>query len=143
VSGKTLVGVYNEERGEDRYAVYKSDGDEVVQVVHYDALGVYGKVQSINFWSAEAPALIALIEKAAGIKKPRVSYEYAVLQRDESSGLETLVTAIRIWNDDKSTQQRMAKLFNDTMDLDENGNPLYTYKVVRREKPKGYEEVKD
>lgn len=143
MSERVRVGVYHEKRGEDRYTVYKSGDGDVVQIEHFDARAAYSKYQSVNLWSDEAPALIKLIEKAAGIKKVPVKYEYAIVQKDESNGMETLVTAIRIWNNSKPTQQALAQKFNETAELDEDDKPLYTYKVVRREVPKSYEYVKE
>ena len=136
---RKVIGRFYEKRGDDSYTVFTSKNGDVIQVEQYDARAAYNHWLSINLWTESAPQLVELIQKAAGLEP---EYEYAVLQKDPRTGYDTLVTSVRIWSDIKENRQAIAKSFNDKVEIDEDGEPEFVYVVVRREKPKGYEEVK-
>lgn len=140
---RVRVGVYHEKRGEDRYTVYKSGDGDVVQIEHYDARAAYSKYQSVNLWSAEAPALINLIEKAAGIKNPAVEYEYGVEQTSARTGWKSVLGGVMAWVKDVELAKAIRQDLIDENYVDSSGEQVYTYKVIRREVPKSYEYVKE
>lgn len=72
-----------------------------------------------------------------------IEYEYAVEETHAKNGDKTIVPFIREWTDHKEIAVKRCKDLREEDYVDAYGNPVYTYVVVRREKPKDYEIVEE
>lgn len=80
----TEIGRVYEKRGEDFFVVVTTPDGDVVQVTQRQAVRM--TYQSIDFFAESAPALVRLIQKAAGIEEPEVEYEYNIETTDLITG---------------------------------------------------------
>jgi hypothetical protein len=88
MGGKNSVGVFHEKRGNDHFTVHKTLDGDVIEVEQYDANAAFSHTRSVDFFTESAPALIKLIQKAAGIKPEKVEYEYMVLKEFSPIGTQ-------------------------------------------------------
>lgn len=88
------IGKVHEKRGDDFYIVSATQDGDIVEVQQYDAIG--HRHYAINFFAETAPRLVALIQKAAGIKDKEPEYEYA-LQMERILGTGEPYTLSRHW----------------------------------------------
>lgn len=76
------------------------------------------------------------------LQREALGWEYGVEQTNVLNGEKSLVGGILRWTKKELAKDR-CQMYVDQNYVDGEGKPVYTYKVVRREKPKDYEEVAD
>lgn len=129
---KVLVGKHHEKRGEDTLTVYKSKDGDVILVEQYDALAAYSKLRDITLWAESVPALVKLLQKAAGVKEAQVEYEYALQSKGMSGDWREISDPFRrsggdpvVWAD-KESREELAEWCRKEMGPD--------FRVVKRRK---------
>jgi hypothetical protein len=133
------VGKFHEKRGDDILRVIVSGDGDVVGIEQYDAIG--HRWNLVNLFAESVPALVKLLQKAAGITVPATVWEYGVEQVHVKTGEIALAGGYRTWFKQKSSAVDVYESYVDEKYIDSYGDPVYTYRVVRREKPKDYEYV--
>jgi hypothetical protein len=119
-----VIGKFHEKRGDDYYEVFTDPDGEVILITQRDS--IRRTYPSINFWAAEAPKMIALIQKAAGIKEPKVKYEYAVQITDHTGFV------VSLHEYDWRTIESAKELLDLRLRRWKKAGIEYTAKIVRR-----------
>lgn len=78
-----VIGKFHEKRGDDSFEVVLDPSGEVIGITQYMANQF--RTQQIELWVESAPKMIALFQKAAGIKVVEPEYEYAIQAQDSQA----------------------------------------------------------
>jgi hypothetical protein len=134
------IGKIHEKRGDDTLTVVTTEDGDIVEIGQYDSIG--HRYFSINFFAETAPRLVALIQKATGVKAEKVEYEYNIEDTNISDGEKSVRG---FWVDDPSKLAVGLKNLRSSQQtyVDYGGHVWHTYRIVRREKPKPYEYVEE
>lgn len=79
-----LIGKLYEKRGDDRFDVVVDPTGDVVGITQFENGGL--RSSSIDLFVESIPALVELLQKASGIKTPKVEYEYNIETTDLITG---------------------------------------------------------
>lgn len=126
-AGATLY----EKRGDDFFDVSTTEDGDIVEIQQYDSIG--HRHYSINFFTETAPRLVALIQKAAGIKVEKREYEYNINTTD--------TVRDGILYDNWSTTKQMVDLWDADSIPDVKTKLPSGWTLVRRIKPGKIEEA--
>lgn len=132
MSTNKVIGTFREKRGEDHYRVVTTEDGDVIGIEQYDANG--HRWIFLNLFADSAPGLIKLISKAAGIKTPKVEYEYNIEHTDLMTGRVWLHSAM--WEPNPDWLKRKLEERDDydrkLLNIPRGGGLEYSRRLVKR-----------
>lgn len=123
-----LIGKLYEKRGDDRFDVVVDPTGDVVGITQFENGGL--RSSSIDLFVESIPALVGLLQKAAGIESAEPEYEYSIAMR--RTDIENDWHVSLSWKADLDRERRGMEAMQRVC-MEENVE--MEYKLVKRRKP--------